>query len=207
MGELISLAPAGNQMSTYEELYREYLDSRILVLNDEIDENIIDDFVLYILKWNKEDLNLPIENRRPIKIYMSSPGGNVFDANILVDVITESKTPVYGIGLDLVASAAYLCYLACHVRYAFKNTVFLQHEGEMSIENSRSKFKQCAEFFDLQEKNGKDFILSRTNMSSEFYDSIYDVEYWMYSTKAKELGIVDKIIGLDCDLDEVLLEG
>lgn len=205
MGELITLAGAGaNQMSVYEELYREYLEDRVLVINDEIHDGSIEDYVLYILKWNKEDLNLPAENRKPIKIYISSPGGNVFNANILVDIIMASKTPVWGIGLDLVASAAYLVYLACHERYAFNNTAFLQHEGDIAIENSRSKAKSSVEFFNYQEERVKDFILSRTTMTSEYYDSVYETELWMYSEKAKALGVVHKIISVDCDLESIV---
>lgn len=203
MADIITLASSASQMSTYEELYREYLDDRILILNDEISENVIEDYIMYILKWNRDDKNIPADVRKPIRFYISSPGGSVFDANILCDIIAQSKTPVIGIGLDLIASAAYLIYLACHIRYSFKNSVFLQHEGEMSIENSRSKFKQTAEFFDSQEKTAKEYILSRTNMTPEFYDEIYEQEFWMTADKAKSLGVVDYIIGEDCDLDEV----
>lgn len=196
---------AGNNstMNIYEELYREYLENRILVLNADIDDNIIDDYVLYILKWNKEDIDIPIEKRKPIWIYISSPGGNTFDANIMVDIIMQSKTPIYGVALDLVASAAYVIYLACHERYAFSSSAFLQHEGEMAIENSRSKFKQTAAFFNNMENRSKDFILSRTNMTSEFYDSIYETEYWMFAADAKELGVVHKIVGEDCSIDDI----
>ena len=203
MPELL-LAGGGNQMSTYEELYRENLENRVLVLNDEIDEAVIDDFILYILKWNKEDMNLPVENRMPIKFDISSPGGNVFDANILVDVIMQSKTPVWGIGMDLVASAGFLVYLACGTRFSFFTTSYLQHEGEMSLENSRSKLKDTVKYFDDSEIMVKDYILSRTKMTSEFYDEVYTKELWMHSEYAKELGVVHKIIGVDCDLDEIL---
>lgn len=203
MGELL-IAGTGNQMSTYEELYREYLDNRMLVLNNEIDENVIEDYIMYILKWNKEDMNLPVDSRKPIKIFISSPGGNVFDANIFVDIILQSKTPVWGIALDLVASAAYSVLLACHIRYGQIRSSFLQHEGDLAIENSRSKFKQTAEYFNEMEQVCKEFILSRTNMTEEFYDKILQDEYWMTSTRAKELGVIHKIIGIDCELDEVL---
>lgn len=201
---LEAIVGGGNQMTTYEELYREYLADRILVLNAEIDDNVIEDYVLYIMKWNKEDKNLPAENRKPIKIFISSPGGSSFSANIMVDVIMQSKTPVIGIGLDIVASASYIIYLACHERYSFENTSYLQHEGDVTIENSRSKFKQTAEYFNEMEQKSKEFILSRTTMTEEFYDSVYEQEMWMFPTKAKQLGIVHKIIGVDCDLDEVI---
>lgn len=205
MADIITaLAAPGNQMGTYEELYREYLDNRMLVLNDEISENIIEDYIMYILKWNKDDKNLPVENRTPIKIYISSPGGNVFDANVFVDIIEASKTPIVGIAFDLVASAAFHIYLACHERIALKNSAFLQHDGEVALENSRKKAKDTMAFFDEGDRRLKEHVLQHTNMTEEFYDSIYSDEYWVYAQRAKELGIVHKIVGEDVDIDYII---
>ena len=204
MADFISAVMGDTQNTAWDELYREYLANRILVLNAEIGDDIIEDYVMYILKWNSEDKDIPINKRRKIRLLITSPGGSTFTANILSDVIMQSKTPIIGVALDMVASAAYQIYLACDERIAFQNSVFLQHEGELSMENSRSKFKQTVEFFDRIEQRAKDYILSRTNMSSEFYDEIYDQEYWMDVSKAKELGVVHKIIGEDCDIEEIL---
>ena len=41
-------------------------------------------------------------------------------------------------------------------------------------------------------------------MTEEFYEEHLDREFYMYADEAKELGCVDKIIGEDCDLDEIL---
>lgn len=204
MADIFTAISGNNNDSAFDELYREFLQDRTLFMNDEINDNVIEDYIMYILKWNKEDKNLPIESRQPIKLFISSPGGNVFNANNMIDVIEASKTPIWGIALDLVASAAYLCYLACHVRYSYKDSAFLQHEGDILIENSRSKAKNNVEFFDSQEERAKAFILSKTTMTSEFYDSVYEQEMWMYPDKAKGFGIVHKIIGEDCDMDEIL---
>ena len=203
MPEILT-AISGNQNSAFDELYREYLDNRMLVLNDEINECVIEDYVMYILKWNREDMDLPVEKRRPIKIFISSPGGNVFNANNMVDIILQSKTPVIGICLDMAASAAYILFLACHKRYGFERSVYLQHEGDLGIENSRSKFKQTVEFLDKMEAKAKEFILSRTKMTSEFYDDVYEQEYWQDSRTALENGVIDGIIGEDITLDEIL---
>lgn len=206
MSDIVSAFLADNSQTTsaWEELYKEYLDDRCLVLNAEINENVIEDYIMYILKWNRDDKNIPIEKRRKIYILITSPGGNTFNGNILSDIIMQSKTPIIGVALDLVASAAYSVYLACDERIAFKNSVFLQHEGDVSVENSRSKFKQTVEFFDSLEERARSYILSRTNMTPEFYDEIYEQEYWMDVNKAKDIGVVHKIIGEDCDLDEIL---
>lgn len=201
---MLPIAGNINQMSTYEELFREYIDDRILVFNDEVNDNVVEDYIMYILKWNKEDMNLPIESRKPIRLYITSIGGNTFCANIMSDVIEQSKTPVIGIALDLVASAAYHIYLSCKVRYSFRNSAFLQHDGEITIQNSSKKAKDTVAFFDEAEVREKQHVLSHTTMDEEYYDSHYEAELWMYSEQAKELGIVHKIIGIDCDLDEVL---
>ena len=203
MNELI-VPLNGGQSDVYDELMREFLNNRTLVFNDDVDDNVIENYIMHILRWNKEDIGLPSEHRKKIVLFISSPGGNTFSANIMIDVITNSITPVVGVGLDLVASAAYVLYLACHERYAFRDTAFLQHEGDMTIENSRSKFKNTATFFEEMDNRTKDFILSRTNMTEEFYEKMYEQEFWFFAQKGKELGVVHKIIGEDCTLDEVL---
>lgn len=206
MGELImtSLPAIDSQQTLFDELQREYIYDRMLVFNADVDENMIEDIIMWIIKWNKDDKDLPVDKRKKIKLFMTSPGGSPFTANIVADVILQSKTPVIGIGFDVVASAAYTVYLACHERYAFKNSVFLQHEGDISLENSRSKFKQTANFFDSLEQRSKEFILDRTTMSEEYYDKSYEQELWMTSKEAMDLGIVHKIIGEDISLEEIL---
>lgn len=187
----------------YNALYQENLDNRILVINEAITDSIIENYVLWILKWNKDDKDLPIDKRRPITIYINSDGGSVYDGQIMVDTIICSKTPIRAVGM-FVASMAYLIFLACDERYAFRNAAFLMHDGEFSLQNSGSKFKDTVKFFEEMDERTKSFVLERTNITDEFYDKVYDQEFWMYPNKAKELGIVYKIIGQDCELDEVL---
>lgn len=203
MEELL-LQNGGNQMSVFEELYRECLDRRVLMINDNITDELIDEHIMYILKWNLEDKDIPVDKRKPIKLYISSPGGNSFVSNILQDVIEQSKTPVIGIGMDMVASAAYYIFLACDERIVFKNTALLQHEGDIEVGNSSRKAADTMAFFDTMENKTKEFVLAHTNMTAEFYDEIHVREYWMYPERAKELGVIDKIVGVDCDIDYIL---
>ena len=60
-------------------------------------------------------------------------------------------------------------------------------------------------FFEEMEERTKQHVLKYTKRTEEFYDKHYDQEYWMYANdKGKELGMVDYIIGEDCDLDDIL---
>ena len=203
MDELISVLSDSGGNDLYVQQKKEFLDNRIIVFNQEIDDNAVEDLCLHILKWNMEDIDIPIEKRKKIKIYLSSVGGDTFVTRNVVDVIMTSKTPVMGVGLSLVASGAYHIYLACSERISWPRSCYLQHDGNISVSNSSKKAADTFNFLNALDENAKEFILSRTNMTSEFYDKIYETEYWMTAQRAKELGVVQKIIGEDCDIDYI----
>ena len=202
MADLMTLL--GGNDDLYNEIIKENLEQRILVFNNGVDECVLENYILYILKWNREDKDLPIDKRQPITIYINSPGGSSIDGFNMVDAIMSSKTPVRCICFALAASMGYHILLSGHERIAFKNSILLQHDGEIAIQNSTSKARDTMKFFDNMEKRTKDYVLSRTTMTEEFYDKIYEQEYWMYADEAKKLGCVDKIIGEDIELDDIL---
>ena len=193
-----------NHTELYDETVRNYYDNRILVVNEDINEFLLDDVTLHILKWNQEDRGLSAKSRKPIKIYIDSGGGSVLCANNLIDIIKVSKTPVYAVAFSLVASAASSIYIACDKRYAFDSSVFLLHDGSLQVSNSSNKAKDTMKFFDKMDDKTREFLLSNTKITEEEYEESKDRELYMFSSEAKEKGIVDKIVGKDCSLDEIL---
>lgn len=205
MGELLSAA-FGCEDEIFEDLRKYYYDNRILIFNEEVNDNLIENYVMWILKWNKEDRDsgIPEKNRRPIRIYINSVGGDVIAANFFCDVIENSSTPIIGVVLSMAASAAYYILLSCHERIAFQNSVLLQHDGSISITNSGSKAKDQMHFIDEVDDRTRAFVLQHTNMDEEFYDRTFDQEYYMLASEAKERGCIDKIVGIDCSLDYIM---
>ena len=49
-----------------------------------------------------------------------------------------------------------------------------------------------------------EFMIEHTGMTAEFIEKIKDREYYMFAEEAKERNIVDKIVGVDCTLDEII---
>lgn len=203
MADIMTLIGGCDGPSVYETTVKECLENRILILNDEINDDIIEAYIIQIFKWNMEDKGLPTDMRKPIRILINSPGGDAVVGMGLVDAITQSKTKVIGIGVALVASAAFHIYISCHERYSFANTIFLMHDGEIAIQNSSSKARDTMEFFERMEKQTKDHVVAHTKIDGEYYDKVWDSELYMYPEKAKELGVLDKIVGVDCDIDEL----
>lgn len=188
----------------YDQLSAGFLQKRILIFNQDVTPMVIDNAISWILQWNIEDVLIPKKERAPITIFIHSYGGDMYVADSMVDIIRSSETPIRVVGLGLIASAAYLIYLAADERYAFKNSIFLQHDGEIDLSNSAGKAKDTMEFFDGMDERVKQFVLERTTMDEGTYDKNVNREFYMYSDKAQEYGVVHKIIGKDITLKQLL---
>ena len=202
MSELISLA-SGTNTDLYTDVIKDGLKNRILIFNENVTDDLVEDYMYHILKWNMEDKDLPQKSRKKIKILFNSGGGDVIIAFGLIDVIQSSETPIVAIGLGLVASAAFYIYIGCHTRMAFPNTVFLQHDGELTMGNTHSKVKETMAFIDEMDSRITEYVLINTTMTQDFYDEHYAMDYYMYAEEAKENGAVDMIIGKDIQMAQV----
>lgn len=207
MADVLTALTGGGSDDLYEEIIRENLEKRVLVFNDDVNEAVLENYILYILKWNREDkeAGIPADKRKKITLIINSGGGDAFSGFNFVDVVTESITPIRAICMSMACSMAYHLFICCKERFAFPNSVLLQHDGELTLQNSTSKVRDTMRFFEDMERRTKEHVLKYTKMTEEFYDSHYDQEYWMYANdKGKELGCVDYIIGEDCTLDDIL---
>lgn len=200
--------PKGSYSYCYEDKFNfEDLEGRRLYLNCEIDENVIDGAVYHILRYNRIDKenNIPVEKRKPIILYINSPGGNVIDGYGLVDVIRESKTPVYTVNLAFAASMGFLIFIAGHKRYSMPRAEFLLHDGSTGDIGSMLKVKDRIEFETIQvAEMTKEYVLDRMNIDEATYNEKLRVEWYFLPDEAKKIGAVDYIIGKDCSLDEII---
>lgn len=187
-----------------EMFYLQDLKQRKLFLNDGISQETVAEIVKHILQFNCEDKGVSVADRKPILLYVVSNGGEVDAGYELIDVIQNSKTPVYTINLGYQYSMGFLIGLAGHKRYATKNAKFLHHDGSNYVYDSGAKVQDRIRFDARVEERTKEYVLSRSNLTPEEYDAKFRVEWYMFADEAKERGFCDYIIGEDCDLDEVI---
>lgn len=186
----------------YTAIMRDCYANRMLVFNRDVDGDLIEDFILHIIQWNREDKGLKPEDRKPITILINSQGGDLILSFALIDICTNSQTPIRTVCVGTAASAAYLIFLCGDERVAFPNSVLLQHDGAIEISNSSSKAKDTMRFIDDLDARTKQYVLSHTKMTEEWYDDHYNKEYFMYANdEGRKFGCVDKIIGEDCGLE------
>lgn len=180
--------------------YYNMMNERHLFVNFDIDESFIVNSY-DIIRWNKEDKDIPIEERKPIKIFINSDGGCLNTILHVIDTIKLSKTPIITIGMGKAYSAGGLLLMAGHKRYIFKDTTFLLHDGSSGLFGSVAKLADGFHFQQKLEERVKEYVLEHTKIDSDLYDKNYRRDWFMLSDEIIEYSIADKII---TDLDEIL---
>ena len=187
-----------------EIFYLKDLKQRKLFLNTDVEQLSVGEIVKHIMQYNKEDIGIEPDKRTPIILYVSSNGGEVDSGFELIDVIMASKTPVFTVNPGYQYSMGFLIGLAGTKRFAMRNAKFLMHDGSNFVYNSGAKAQDQMEFQRRVEDRIKQYILSRSKITSKEYDSKLRVEWYLFADEAKDKGFCDYIIGDDCDIDEVI---
>lgn len=191
---------------SYPDVYEmEDLEERRLYINDIIDSEVVDTIVYHIMRYNREDKRLDIQERKPIILYINSNGGSVPDGYAVIDVIVNSITPVYTVNQGYCYSMGFLIFLAGHKRFCMPSATFLMHDGSTMAWDSTAKMKDRMDFETKQvEEYMKKYIMSRTSIDEKLYDEKYRVEWYFYPTEAKKNGVLDYIVGEDCTINEII---
>lgn len=181
--------PAPELLTFYKNI-----NERILWLDAEVDNYCLE-FIRYILSWNQEDKDVPMESRKPIKLLIHSYGGDLDINNSLIDIIKMSQTPIYGYNMGAACSAACFIFIACHKRFTMPNAYFLIHKG--SSNNIGGTFDQVIS--EIQEYQRKidtlsEYIMTNTKIDEQTFDENIDTEWFISANQSVEYGISDSII-------------
>jgi len=150
----------------------------------------------YIRYWNAYDEahNIPVEERKPIKLYIDSNGGYLGDTFTMVDAIKLSKTPVWTICTGAAYSGGFLTFISGHKRIAYPSASFMFHEGSTSSGNvDAGKFRNYADFYDKELKKMEKHIIDVTKITEEEYEKHRKDDWWMCAEEGLEHGFVDEI--------------
>lgn len=189
------------------DVYADY-EARRLYLNGEIksiDEEDCDCFnngqltipglVKAIFDYNRLDRKVPIKDRKPIILYINSPGGDVTAGFSLLAAIKVSRTPIYTVNVGMWCSMAFWIGIAGTKRFTLPYMTFLMHEASGvsigKISNMADKIKFDSKFNDTIIKP---LVLERSNMSPGEYDNVAKSEFYMLPDDALKYGFIDEIV-------------
>ena len=136
---------------------------RKLYLDSDVDENMLAIHRM-ILRWNMEDHGKPVEERKPIWIYIMSYGGDLDYMCMLLNAIETSVTPVYTVNIGVAHSAASLLFISGKKRFMGKYSKLLIHEGSAAVSGDAIKVQDQADNYKKVLKWMKTYILEHTKI-------------------------------------------
>jgi len=150
--------------------------------------------VKQILDYNRDDVGLPREQRKPIHMFINSPGGDLYATYSCVDVMLLSETPIYTYNMGIAISGGFLLLLAGEKRYALRHSSAMFHKGSASFEGTAAEIEAATKHYQIQLKQMKEYIMERTSMDTRVYNKSKDSDGWLNAKDQVKLGVVDGII-------------
>lgn len=180
------------------QFYKDYEDRKIVI--DEVDETLFD-VTKRIYDYNAQDKGKPIEERKPIIIYVMSYGGDLYPTFSLIGAMLASKTPIITVNCGVSMSAGFLILLGGHTRYAMKYSTAMVHSGSGGVQGTFEQAEsQMANYKKLVETM-RTYIIERTNIDVKLFNKNKTKDWYISDSEQVELGIVSKIVD---SLDEVV---
>lgn len=174
-------------------------ENRIIYICGEINNSNLSEIIFQLINWIELD-NLSAEtikeySRIPIKIFLETYGGDVGLANNLINIILNSKTPVYTYALGDCFSAGFLIFLSGHKRYVGKYGCLMYHQILSSTYHTCEHIKNFSEKLQNEQDMIEEYITEQTKIPISKLKEIRKCQkdWYMGSTEAMEFGIATEI--------------
>lgn len=170
---------------------------RIFYIEYELERENLTEVAKFIMAINKadDDAGIPVEERKPIRLYIYSYGGEIDACIYFLNICKLSRTPIWTYNLAIAMSGGLVILLAGQKRFALKDSVALIHQGGQ--EGGGGTFEQVqsnAENYKKRIKVMEDWILERTNIPKATYSKKKNKEWYLQDSEQVSYGVVNEII-------------
>ena len=131
-----------------------------------------------------------------IQVFIDSPGGDADAGFAIFDMIRFVDSPVWTIGMGLVASAAAIIQLACPAdrRIGLPNSHYLIHQPLSGIRGVATDIEIHARELDKLKAKINRLIADETGHPHDQVEKDTDRDYWMNAEDAVKYGLISRII-------------
>lgn len=180
--------------------YWRLAENRIFYIDFAIDESVLE-IQKAIININIIDREISVENRKPIKVFINTPGGLLVESMSLATVMAMSKTPVITVNIGESYSGGAILLLAGHKRYALPYSKALLHTGSGAVGGTFEQTEQAQKNYKKQVAEMGEFILKRSGMDEKLYKKNKSKDWYLDAQEQINTGIVHEIV---TDLDMIL---
>lgn len=179
------------------QYFHQLLDNRTVVMNEYVTDATVEKVFLPMREFEKDD------SKDPVTIILNSCGGDVSNGFYLAQYISQYSKPLHIIVPGIAASMAGIILAGGGknenvTRYCFPASYVLLHDGYVALESSEARTADdIMDFNKRVDADIRQFIIDNTNISAELYDKHARQQWFIKSTEMKELGLIDRIYGVD----------
>jgi ATP-dependent Clp protease protease subunit len=177
---------------------------RIIFLDDQVNQKTMNKISKEILDINDSDKELKKLYKiqglkykpKPIKIYIDSYGGLVYQCFGLVAIMNKSKVPIWTYVTGAAMSCGFIILIHGHKRFAYEHSTPLYHQVSSGVWGTvKDMEEKVVESKRLLSKI-EEMTLSRTNITKKKLKEIYEkkLDWFMTAEEAKKLNVVDEVI-------------
>ena len=181
-----------------DPLTEKFLKTRQILLSGEINKDLAEKIVRQLLILEADD------EKKPIYIYIDSPGGDVDAGFAIFDMIRFVNAPVHLIGMGLIASAGALILLAApkERRMGLPNSRYLIHQPSSGMKGVATDIQIHAKEMEKTRGIINQVISEQTGKSLEQVSKDTDRDYWLDSSEAVEYGLISRVIKNRADFNK-----
>ena len=172
-----------------EDINQRILDSRIIFLNGEINNETANEIIMQLLY-------LDSINHNDIYLYINSNGRVVSQGLAIIDCMNyiNSKFVTICVGIAYSMAAVILSCGTTGNRYALPNSEVMVHQVSGGVEGKAEDINLSTKRINKTNKKLTKLIADNSNLE---YNSVFNnmkKDYFMDAKEAKKYGIIDKII-------------
>ena len=183
-------------LPSQEELsYWNLRKNRVFTIDYEIDDcySLIE-LSKVIIQMNFEEKDIPVEELKPIYLFIHSYGGDLDQANYFCDLIECSRIPIVTIAMGVAMSSGFLIFLAGKRRYTFKHSQLLVHSGSAGFQGTAEQIEEAQKNYKKQLDGMKKYILERTSIDEKTFNKNRTKDWYLTAEELVKYNIVDKLI-------------
>lgn len=172
-------------------IFDKMLEERILFVVDVIDDNLANSIVAHLLYLNSKD------SKKPITLYINSPGGSIASGMAIYDAMKLVKAPVNTIGFGMCASMGSFLLSMGDKRSVLPNTTIMIHQPLSGVEGQQTEIEITAERVKKLRKKLETMYAEKSDGKTT-YEEIHKAcerDNYLDPEDALKMGLIDEIIG------------
>lgn len=182
-----------NLDSVQYQYFYNLLNHRTIILNNDVDETLIENVVIPLLNFEKDD------SQEPVNLLINTCGGRMHEGLLLCNIIDAYKKPLnitvlsyaYSMGTIIMCAGTKNPNIK---RRCYPFSTFLIHAGEGGAVGETNVVRDLISFQDAMDKRLKDYVVSNTKITLDEYEKHERKQWFLTAQEALEKNLVDEVI-------------